>query len=130
MGDGVSGAGAGAGAGVSAAGISVADLPMTQSNQPGSPHLQLCLWLWTTTKTAAITIKISRILIRAPSLLRRRKVYEWAANKKGGARPRQGFHGAVIWLHSRARWPIKVIFTGDLARLHPAGGRALSAEVR
>jgi len=50
---GVAGAGS-AGAGVSGAagggvvllaGDSLPDFPITQSNQPGSPHLQLCLWL-------------------------------------------------------------------------------------
>jgi hypothetical protein len=30
--------------------------------------LQPCLWAWTTTKMAAITIKIRRIRMRAPSL--------------------------------------------------------------
>ena len=50
---GVAGAGS-AGAGVSGAagggvvllaGVSLPDFPITQSNQPASPHLQLCLWL-------------------------------------------------------------------------------------
>jgi hypothetical protein len=77
-GAGVSG-GAG-GAGVSAAGIS--DLPSTQLIKVPS-YLQSRLCARTTTITAAITIKIRRIRIQAPSLLRWRKVYERAANKKG-----------------------------------------------
>src|SRR6188472_3931652 len=41
-------------------------------------------------------IKIRRIRIRAPSLLRRRKVYEWAANKKGRCKTGPRFHRRVI----------------------------------
>ena len=79
-GAGVSGAGVAGAGGVSAVGAS--DLPSTQLIKVAS-YLQSRLWARTTTITAAITIKIRRIRIQAPSLLRWRKVYERAANKKG-----------------------------------------------
>lgn len=79
-GAGVTGAGVSGAGGVSVVGIS--DLPSTQLIKVAS-YLQLRLWARTTTITAAITIKIRRIRIQAPSLLRWRKVYERAANKKG-----------------------------------------------
>ena len=79
-GAGASGAGVSGAGGVSAAGIS--DLPSTQLIKVPS-YLQSRLCARTTTITAAITIKIRRIRIQAPSLLRWRKVYERAANKKG-----------------------------------------------
>ena len=117
-GAGVTGAGASGAGGVSVIGASPPDLPSTQLIKVAS-YLQPCLWACTTTKTAAITIKIRRIRIQAPSLLRRRKVYEWTANKKARCEAATGFHGVVIWPLQPRRGPNKAGFCLGLSRSPP-----------